>query len=215
MKTRSSEPDASTGRVLPLCTKAYASTAIVIILPFLLWSGCNLERDYETLSFFFDGVPDPSLLSSNELGQGGTMVWTYHAPFVERACQDCHPNPKYSNVGLTREDSHVCLKCHENVVDQYEMMHGPVVGVGCLFCHSPHKSPFPSLLREPTPQLCVQCHTQEMMRKPLPQEHMDPNRNCLDCHYGHGGDIDYFLRPSAQREETDTEVTNQGDSIGQ
>jgi hypothetical protein len=33
------------------------------------------------------------------------------------------------------------------------------------------------------------------MSLPQPPEHVDLDRDCLDCHQGHGGQQRYFLKP--------------------
>lgn len=162
------------------------------------WSGCSVEKHYEVLSFFFDGVPDPNApkmqdgaLDGRTLRQSPT--YSAHDPFIEERCSDCHQ----SRFNLGPQDSGICLDCHENATTEQPRMHGPVVAVACLWCHSPHESPYASLLKGPARQVCTTCHEQSMLDTQRVPEHADAERSCLDCHYGHGGMSRYFLRGEA------------------
>ena len=172
----------------------------------VLWSGCATpEERYRVLSFFFDGVPDPSTMV--ELVDGA-VIWgsgedarvVYeHKPVTEDACEDCHGS--FSNVYITSLDSSICLKCHEETPTQFPRMHGPVAAVACLWCHEPHRSPYRYLLREASPGLCIQCHEPGVLLGDDPPAHLDPARSCLDCHSGHGGDAAGFLIHKPDPEE--------------
>ena len=95
----------------------------------------------------------------------------------------------------------MCLRCHEEVIDAYPVMHGPVAGVACLWCHAPHDSTVEPLLRTQAPDLCLQCHGLELTTTPQPPEHHDLERDCLACHGGHGGDNAYFVIGDTDRQE--------------
>lgn len=158
------------------------------------WAGCSVEKNYDLLSFFFDGVPEPgSLEAGGGLlgGRGGTMY--SHEPYATESCLECHPNP--SQMQLSREDSGVCMKCHEQIPEQYEFMHGAVVGNACLWCHDPHISANPYLLRDSAPALCAQCHKGNQFAAPE-SAHASEDTDCLSCHNGHGGSEAFFLRDS-------------------
>ncbi|MFG0251583.1 MAG: cytochrome c3 family protein, partial [Phycisphaerales bacterium JB038] len=85
------------------------------------------------------------------------------------------------------------------------------------WCHAPHESTVRPLLRVGGAELCLQCHGFEMESTPTIPEHEDLERNCLDCHHGHGGDDRYFLREaaesseSAEAEATDAETNEPAD----
>jgi len=114
---------------------------------------------------------------------------------------------------LTRDDAAICLICHEGVPDENPVVHGAVAGMACLWCHDPHQSRFENLLRRPAPELCQQCHVQELMGAPAKSAHVSEQTNCLECHYGHGGQADYFLRNLETGEDTapDDEVSDEDD----
>lgn len=177
------------------------------LLSVLLWTGCSVEKHYELLSFFFDGVPDPNAPpdDGDDLSrQRNRVVYTIHEPYGTESCLECHRSAV--DVYMTRADSDICMKCHEGVPDQYERMHGPVVGMACLWCHNPHKSPYPYLLRDRAPRLCQQCHGAGLMEPRIP-EHQEPVGDCLACHSGHGGSRPYFLRsPAPETEETELDA---------
>ncbi len=168
----------------------------------LLWSGCNVEDNYETLSFFFDGVPSPSAMraeSDQEAGPGREGSW--HTAYIDRRCSECHGKTarfSFAVSGFTELDATVCLKCHEQVPTEYPLVHGPVAVGECLVCHQPHQSPYPKLLIQPSPELCLYCHSEDMVGEPVIPEHRDVSRDCLECHHGHGGADPYFLRPAIE-----------------
>jgi predicted CXXCH cytochrome family protein len=173
----------------PLLISGAGALALV-----LLWTGCNVERDYAILSFFLDGVPDPNAeFVIDERGRRRRAGVTYitHAPYAEENCAACHRGSR--SLMLTRVESTVCLKCHEGIVDEYPFMHGPVAASDCLWCHSPHESPNPHLLKAPGTELCLQCHGLTFSVAPAAPYHPDPEQSCLDCHHGHGGGDRFFI----------------------
>lgn len=180
------------------------------------WLSCSVQKHYEVLSFFFDGVPDPNapmVGSGPRAARAAGLTYFAHQPYVENACHECHEDP--SNVFGGRSDSSVCLKCHTDVVQQYPVMHGPVAAVACLYCHKPHESTLPNLLRSEAPQLCRQCHVPGLLGAPQRPDHVQMEEACLDCHFGHGGRQRYFLRNTSQVEEAGGEPNEpavEGDS---
>ena len=107
-----------------------------------IWSGCSVTpQNYKVLSFFFDGVPDPSVppgaIGVRRGPDGKPTFVVVHKPYAEERCDECH-RTKYRP---SKNDSSICLKCHAPVQTQYQRMHGPVVATACLWCHSPHESP--------------------------------------------------------------------------
>jgi predicted CXXCH cytochrome family protein len=73
-------------------------------------------------------------------------------------------------------------------------MHGPVVAAACLWCHAPHESAFSALLKDEPRNVCIGCHDQGLLGTERVPAHADESRSCLDCHYGHGGTRQYFIR---------------------
>lgn len=161
-----------------------------------VWSGCSVEKYYGTLSFFFDGVPNPDAKARAEAAGGITEdirkspTFTQHKPFVDENCGACHT----TQFGLTNQDSSICMKCHSDRPTQYPRMHGPVAAVACLWCHAPHETAEAHLLKKPARQVCSQCHEPKMFEGSRVPAHTDEKRSCLECHSGHGGERQFFLR---------------------
>ncbi len=190
----------------------------LLALPLLvcIWAGCSVEKHYEMLSFFFDGVPDPFAPLGAGLGSGGQRMpgvkYFTHDPFAQNACLECHRSP--SQFSMSWEDSSMCLRCHEDIKSGYAYLHGPVAGDACLWCHAPHESTIRPLLRVGGAELCLQCHGLEMESAPPIPEHEDLARDCMDCHHAHGGDDRFFMRdtaelPAAAGEETPKAETDE------
>lgn len=172
-----------------------ASASVVVVG--LAWAGCTVTADnYRMLSLFFDGVPDPnapsSVVQGNQLAEAIRQSPTYsvHKPFADDACAECHA----SRFTLSRNDSPLCLKCHSNELSAHPRMHGPVAAGVCLWCHLPHESPQAHLLRDRDRPLCLQCHQAGLLSSARVAAHADPDRGCLECHFGHGGDLPSLLR---------------------
>jgi predicted CXXCH cytochrome family protein len=169
-----------------------------------IWSGCSVEKHYELLSFFFDGVPDPATLAAEREAAGRRgrttslgVIQSAHTAFIERRCEECHgasTNFGFQVSGFSQLDSDICLECHESVLTNVPQLHGPVAAQDCLWCHDPHESRFEKLLVTDSPTLCLSCHRFQMQRPPQPEVHQDLTRDCLECHRGHGGDERPFLR---------------------
>lgn len=181
--------------------------ASILIGGLLIWTGCSVEKNYEVLSFFFDGVPEPNAGAVGErrpgaAGAGALPIVSAHEAYVERRCDECHRGA--GQFGLVAEgfgeiDAGVCMNCHGDVPREYPVMHGPVAAKECLWCHRAHESPYEHLLATPSPELCLDCHSFGVMSGPQIPEHMDLERSCLDCHLGHGGQTRWLLRESWPR----------------
>jgi predicted CXXCH cytochrome family protein len=156
--------------------------------------GCNSQKRYDTLSFFFDGVPNPNSSTTKPGGQqansNGRPIYV-HQPFAQQKCDSCHQNAE-DIFGKAKVKPNVCLDCHAAVITKHRYMHGPVVNNVCITCHTPHQSQVQHLLRNEAPKLCTQCHEQSGLG-PYPPQHLEPKSACLSCHSGHGGNDHYFL----------------------
>lgn len=166
------------------------------------WMGCSIEKNYATLSFFFDGVPNPEAKARASAASGVTAnmrssaTYTLHKPFAGDQCIECHE----SQLKITSRDSGICLKCHKDEPTRYPRMHGPVAAGACLWCHAPHESAEAHLLRKPAREVCAQCHDRTLLSSEFVPEHAgDSDRSCLDCHSGHGGPASMFLKEGISR----------------
>src|SRR5690349_17739222 len=109
-------PNKSWGRVMAL-----ASVFVYLCITlFLSVGGCDTpEKRYRTLSFFFDGVPNPyapKVAPGTEEGAdaraGGTVtVQHVHKPYDEGHCYECHGDAKEFSE-FKAMGPQVCLKCH-------------------------------------------------------------------------------------------------------
>jgi len=167
-----------------------------------VWAGCSLEKNYATLSFFFDGVPNPEAKARASAASGVTAdmrssaTYTLHKPFGADQCAECHT----SQLKITSRDSSMCLPCHKDEPTRYARMHGPVAAGACLWCHAPHESAEAHLLRKPSREVCAQCHDRTLLSAELVPEHGgESDRSCLDCHSGHGGPASMFLKEGISR----------------
>jgi predicted CXXCH cytochrome family protein len=160
--------------------------------------GCSVKRNYKTLTFFFDGVPDPNApvkLADNIGVPGSTnsisVIKAYqHKPFSEQKCSACHTEDKKHLISLKAD---LCITCHEKTTHEQVVMHTPVANGQCLWCHEPHESDQIHLLKSTSSQLCTQCHDREFLSTGTP-EHLSTQANCLSCHVAHGGSKASMLR---------------------
>lgn len=177
--------------------------AAAVVVP-----ACSTSTRYRMLTFFFDGVPPPegeavpagqedgaigSALSPSEESPRVTErrpLYT-HPPFQKNRCDRCH-NVKEGKLFKTVEEG-LCQMCHTDLPSKMKYVHGPIAVNACLFCHSPHSTPFPKVLHEEARSLCLQCHDEDDV---MEGEHHAgiAERGCVECHNPHGGNNRYFLK---------------------
>ena len=130
---------------------------------------CTPRQRYQTLSFFFDGVPDPSVLAANNPNDqnGGPeskngrsrpvkMIYS-HKPHKEGKCKSCHGEIRLASSPAPDAKT-LCSKCHTGFNEQSRFWHGPVAAWACGRCHAGHQSEHKYLLRKPVTELCATCH---------------------------------------------------------
>jgi len=171
-------------------------------------TGCNTpEKRHKTLSFFFDGVPDPADEVESEgqeetPGEAGApkkqRSGSSH-PADEEGCQPCHGFTKgelrqrgFSGVGIRSIDRawKACRTCHSQadkvgaealIVQEGAWLHGPVAVGRCQDCHRGHKSRWPHLLRaERQEAICRSCHDTLATRSGTMA-----GFDCVTCHDPH------------------------------
>jgi predicted CXXCH cytochrome family protein len=179
--------------------------AMGVLVWLALLVGCATPQErYRVLSFFFDGVPDPSApqkvvpqanLDANQEVVSTVAVMSRHKPYVTNQCAVCHESAEGIIMDFEKAYNQ-CVKCHDKVKSGHPLMHGPVVQDACKWCHTPHESAEPALLKDTPIVVCTQCHNRQLLGD-KPVEHLDGKTSCLKCHFGHGGDARYFLKSAA------------------
>lgn len=181
-------------RGVNLKSKIYYLFSVVIIA--FLVAQCNPEKHFHTLSFFFDGVPQPAHLTRqvSDSTSGDSLViekrafkpeFYTHKPYEEEKCGSCHEEG-YSN-SLSKPMPNLCYSCHEDFNSVYKSLHGPVASGNCLTCHNHHMSKYEKLLDRSGQQLCLYCHESGLVMKNKMHAKIE-NRNCTECHSPHGGE---------------------------
>jgi predicted CXXCH cytochrome family protein len=193
------------------------SILLVLALVCAPLGGCTAQRQYKVLSFFFDGVPDPnakpvdhpSVLNTGPNDQPvNKKLAVVHQPYAAGNCRACHTSAPTAKPGdgtlaaasaakdlkLVAFDSSLCVSCHKDKPGEFKVMHGPVAAAACMWCHEPHQSDNPALLKSGGPDLCCQCHDRQLLSKDQ-SGHQTETKACLDCHFGHGAPDSNLLRP--------------------
>lgn len=124
-----------------------------------------------------------------------TLLPSPHASWPKDLCTKCHI-PEQSNA-LTDDVDSTCQTCHDQSSLTPEgslKLHDAVAEGHCTACHTPHRAPFPYLIRADAEKMCYQCHDPEALKKD--DRHPDVTRvDCLICHQGHGSHREALLRP--------------------
>jgi len=172
-----------------------------IIVGLLL--ACSPKSNYKTLTFFFDGVPNPyldtlaiadSLPEADSLNGQPVLIlkpeFAIHSPYLKKDCGRCHDRNIMGK--LLQSSPGLCYQCHNNFTEQYNVLHGPVSSGFCTECHNPHMSKNEKLLLRTGQQLCLYCHSPEDVFNN--EAHLDIGEtNCTECHNPHGGEDRYIF----------------------
>jgi predicted CXXCH cytochrome family protein len=182
---------------------AFVATAMLIAA----LVACTSQTRYETLCFFFDGVPEPfeETLSSDqpttatlagEATTGGTKASSLtpgpgHSRLTLEQCFGCHDMESgfEKSIRTIEVSQEFCDKCHGERRREEGWNHGPINLSGCLPCHRPgHNAPGQPLLDKPIPELCLYCHVDETgVGQPyhsIKNMRVNPE-NCVACHDPH------------------------------
>ncbi len=186
----------------------------VFVLSMLLFFSIGCAQNRDLAAFFFDGVPE--YYNSNQATENNSIVKTnlsktqknikeagiqkkrieiksVHKPVKERKCNKCHDRTKSSFLVVPKEK--LCFQCHDKKKFFNKFVHGPVAPGRCSFCHYPHRSENPYLLKYVNEKLCYQCHDPEDIKKIKGHEN---RADCLKCHDPHTQDNKYFLKPEVK-----------------
>ncbi len=167
---------------------------LAVIVPLLIVR-CSPEKQFQTLSFFFDGVPDPNnpTENSDELALD-TIITSFtksepitfvHQPYEENKCESCHERG-FSN-SLIIPMPGLCYTCHDDFNAKYKSLHAPVATGYCTACHNQHSADFDKLLMRKNQDICLYCHESKQVF--ANNKHKDVgDKNCTECHNPHGGE---------------------------
>jgi predicted CXXCH cytochrome family protein len=175
---------------MKLWTVAACAVAAVVLA-----IGCNATSRYETLSFFFDGVPTPMPTPGPEgqppkAGAQAVQVrYREHGPYAARMCNACH-DPAALNVIVVPIDQ-LCSRCHEIKLDK-KYIHGPLASGGCTACHDPHSSQYRYFLVSEADTFCTYCHNPQALERVA--AHQGTDKQCTACHDAHMSDKKYLLK---------------------
>lgn len=171
--------------------------------------GCDPVTTHKITTIFFEGVPsmppaerycqdyhEKKLAEEREAAKkkqtaATEQISSDHLPFAEKHCDDCHD--KRTETGLIRPRNEICFVCHPDIINGF-FVHGPASVGGCLECHEPHSSAYPSLLKTDKKTLCAGCHQEKRAAEGLHDKAVANGMLCMDCHNPHSGTVPYFLR---------------------
>ena len=131
-----------------------------------------------------------------------TKMGLLHGNAAGVTCENCH-GPGKAHVdgggdvtkifnpskGTSKQIDATCLNCHSGAHPDFERSPHAKANVGCVSCHSIHKSEDKEhLLKASQPRLCFQCHTDEKAQFDMPFHHKvnEGLVQCSDCHDVHG-----------------------------
>lgn len=175
---------------------------LIILAAFVI--GCSPKSNYNTLSKFFDGVPNPYIADSIRIADSLALAqqldnqylgqvepeYNYHPPYLGKECASCHDQKQMGK--LSQPMPGLCYTCHEDYNNQYKVLHGPVDAGFCTECHNPHMQINEKLLIRTGQDLCLSCHSAKAVFKN--EVHLDiDDADCTDCHNPHGGDDRFIL----------------------
>jgi predicted CXXCH cytochrome family protein len=180
-----------------------------ILAGLCLLCGCDPVTVHKVTTTIFDGVPslpepqqycqeyhENKLKSEREEAKSKEAVepvatGSVHPPYRQKQCERCHDKSKDS--GLIRPKNEICFVCHPKIIKK-SFVHGPASVGGCLECHDPHSSNFPSLLKFERATICSVCHRERRMADAMHTKVIAKGMVCVDCHNPHAGDAQFFLK---------------------
>ncbi|HSO86723.1 MAG TPA: cytochrome c3 family protein [Draconibacterium sp.] len=177
----------------------------IFLIALILIFACSTQKNYKTLSFFFDGVPEPvndslkvqtDSLKTDSLNVLALLIpeMYYHEPYKTKECSSCHDQ---GTMGKLIENQPVlCYQCHDDFNDSNKTLHGAIDAGSCTDCHNPHQSKEEKLLIKSGESLCFNCHDSEAVKEN--QFHsIAEETNCITCHNPHGGENHFILQKGA------------------
>lgn len=119
---------------------------------------------------------------------GGKFFLVSHHPVPQKIilCIDCHKILELVDKPLSSATvNNECFSCHVEFQGPFPYEHEAVKDYtvekeGCIYCHDPHGSSNPRLLKEPVRPLCLNCHL--VSKHQTAHGGIWAKRNCLECH---------------------------------
>lgn len=173
-----------------------------IFFALFVFLSCSPTTRFRTLSFFFDGVPDPNRVVFVDTVAVDTTAnplefnrpkeqFFFHPPYQERNCGLCHD--LRASQRLVESQLELCYQCHDDFAKSFKVLHGPVEAGFCTACHNPHRTKIKKLLKREGQELCLYCHSLQDVKKNEVHEEID-DVDCTECHNPHGGEDRTFLQ---------------------
>ncbi|TAL68781.1 MAG: hypothetical protein EPN82_08895 [Bacteroidetes bacterium] len=166
-------------------------------------TSCSVEKNYKTLSYFFDGVPDPNAkpvqtdtnnlaMKEMDLKQYVKSEKTYtHPPYGDKACENCHDANAANHLNSNQPG--LCYQCHDDFGKNFKYVHGPAASGYCTQCHEPHQGKYQKLLIRNGQNLCYYCHDKKDVMKNEVHSEIEDTK-CWECHNPHGSNERFFLK---------------------
>ncbi len=168
---------------------------------------CDEVEHYETLSFFFDGVPriggevpDQEFAKMRPKAVGYIQEQPKTVEHGSRKdCDFCHERLwEAGRADFVKLLPELCYHCHTDYTVSAAFVHGPVAVGDCLFCHNLHKSKIDHLLKEPEPKLCYQCHDINTIEL-IPAHFTNQQFACTGCHNAHTSPVKALLKGASSQ----------------
>jgi predicted CXXCH cytochrome family protein len=168
--------------------------------------GCSSVPRHKTLTFFFDGVPEPGenhtgtdsavevakFTGKTQIPDRGEIAKSIvHPPYKEKQCGVCHDQGAMGRLKNTQNV--ICFQCHEDFNEKYKKVHGPAGSGYCTVCHNPHLADNKNLLIRTGQELCYYCHNSGLVLKNEVHKEI-ADASCTECHNPHGGDDRSMLK---------------------
>lgn len=143
--------------------------------------------------------PNDLCLSCHQELSGKFFLVSHH-PVTQKTilCIDCHKLSEPLEEPLSSSNiNSECFSCHAEYQGPFPYEHGAVNDYtvekeGCIYCHDPHGSPNPRLLKQPVGALCLNCHF--VPKHQTAHGGIWAKKDCLECHVDiHGSYTDKNL----------------------
>jgi len=149
-------------------------------------STCHIVHHSKEKHLLVSPPNDLCLSCHQEIGAKFSLVSHHPVPQKIILCIDCHKILEPVDKPLSSATVNIeCFSCHAEFQGPFPYEHEAVKDYtvekeGCIFCHDPHGSPNPRLLKQPVRPLCLNCHL--LPKHQTAHRGIWAKRNCLECH---------------------------------